>query len=470
MAGLFSSLNASVKALTAQSRALEITGKNLANVNNASYARQRVIFGDRGTVATPHGAESLGVEALGVEQLRDSLLDRQVTREISLKAAFQAEQQGYQRAQAGLGQGIDRSSAAGSADATAANGLSPALDDFFNAFQSFATSPTDDGERQGLLQKTAILVDRFQLADQRLAQVQSDLDSQVTDDVGAVNQLLSTIAALNGQIGRFESGAPNSAVDLRDQRQARIEELAAKLPLEVRDSGGGQVQIVAKASGGADVILVDHANVNGTVAFTGTQITAGAPATALGLASGSIQGALTARDGAVATLRTNLDNLAHQMVTAVNSMYNPTGLTGNFFDATGITAGTLAIDTSVTAANLKASDGGPAGDNTVALGIARLAQQTFSTAASDYIDGTFGGFFNTSVSRLGQALSTANARVDDQTNIETLVRTNRDSLSGVSLDEEMADLMKFQRSFQASSRVFTVIDDLLDLVVNRLGR
>lgn len=470
MAGLFSSLNASVKALTAHSRALETAGKNLANVNNASYARQRIIYGDRGTISTPQGAESLGLEALGVQQLRDSLLDRQVLREISLKGSFEAEQQGYQRAQAGLGQGIDRTESAGSANASTANGLGPAIDEFFNAFQSLAGSPTDIGERQALMQKAAILVDRFHLADQRLAQTQSDLDAQVNSDVGEVNRLLGTIAELNGQIGRFEGGAPGSAVDLRDQRQARLEELAAKIPFEVRESGGGQIQVVAKDAGGVDVILVDLANVKGTAAFNGTQVTAGSPATALALASGSIKGSLTARDGAVATLRANLDSVAQQIVTSVNALYNPTAGTGDFFAAAGTTAATIAIDASVTVSNLKASDGGPAGDNTVALGIANLAQQQFSTGGADFIDGTFAGFYSTSVSRLGQALASANARVDDQTNIETLVRTQRDGLSGVSLDEEMADLMKFQRAFQASSRVFTVVDDLLDLVVNRLGR
>ncbi|MEO7414177.1 MAG: flagellar hook-associated protein FlgK [Opitutaceae bacterium] len=470
MAGLFSSLNQSVKALTAHSRALETAGNNLANVNNPNYARQRVIFGDRGTVATPQGAQSLGLEALGVEQMRSSLLDRQVLREISLKASFAAEQQGYQRAQAGLGQAIDRTESAGSATASAARGLGPAIDEFFNGFQSLAASPTDAGERQALLQKAAILVDRFHLADQRLAQVQSDLDAQVQSDVGEVNRLLSAVAELNSQIGRFESGAPNSAIDLRDQRQAKLEELASKIPFEVRDSTGGQIQVVAKDASGLDVLLVDRALLKGTAAFTGTQITAGSPATALALASGSIQGALAARDGAVATLRTNLDSVAQQIVTSVNALYNSSGTTGNFFNAAGVTAATIAIDSSVTVANLKASDGGAAGDNAVALGIARLAQQQFSTSGSGFIDGTFSGFYSTSVSRLGQALSTANARVDDQTNIETLVRNQRDQLSGVSLDEEMADLMKFQRAFQASSRVFTVVDELLDLVVNRLGR
>ena len=74
------------------------------------------------------------------------------------------------------------------------------------------------------------------------------------------------------------------------------------------------------------------------------------------------------------------------------------------------------------------------------------------------------------MSKLGQALASANSKTDDQTNIERLVRSQRDSVSGVSLDEEMANLMKFQRAFQASSRVFTVLDDLLDVVVNQLGR
>lgn len=471
MSGLFSSLNSTVMALNAHSRALEISGKNLANVNNTSYARQRVIYGDKGTVVTPTGAESLGMQALGVEQMRDSLLDRQVMREISLKSSFEAEQAGYQRAQAGLGQSVSASGAT-DANSASANGLGAAMDQLFNSFQSLAASPTDVGTRQTLVQNASILADRFQLADSRLAQVQSDLSTQVTTDVGNVNTLLNTIADLNGQIGRFEVNAPGSAVDLRDQRQAKLEELAGKLPVELHDLAGGQVQVTTKDTSGNDVVLVDFANVKGTVSFDGTQVTAGSPATALGLSAGSIKGSLTARDGAVQTLRSNLDLLARQLVTSVNTAYNPRGTTGDFFKATGLTAGTIALAPGVTSTNLKASDGGAAGDNTVAVAIAGLASKQFSTGGTppDSIDGTLGNFYSSAVSNLGQALAGANARVDDQTNIEKLVLAQRDSVSGVSLDEEMADLMKYQRAFQASSRVFSVVDSLLDEVVNRLGR
>jgi flagellar hook-associated protein 1 FlgK len=470
MSGLYASINSTVTALSAHSRSIEITGKNLANVNNPDYARQRVIYGDRGTVLTPDGAESMGLEAVGIQQIRESLLDRQVMREISLTSAYEAEQSAYQRTQAALGETIDRSAAAGDTSAAGRTGLAAAIDDFFNAFQSFAARPTDEGERQAVIQKADVLASRIQVADSHIAQVQADLDAQINNDVDSVNGLLAAIAELNAEIGRFEVNLPGSAVDLRDQRQARLEQLAAKLPIEVRDSSGGQVQVVAKDANGADVILINLATVNGTVAFNGTQITAGTPATILGLTSGSIQGALNARDGTIQSLRDDLDALADQFVESVNALYNPGGSSTNFFDPTGVTAATIRLASTSTATSLKASNGGAAGDNAIALAIAQLANTPFSVSGGDSIDGTFASFFGKAVSKLGQALASANTRVEDQSNIERLVRAQRDSVSGVSLDEEMADLMKFQRAFQASSRVFTVLDDLLDVVVNQLGR
>lgn len=466
MSGLFSSLNASVKALSAQSRALETTGKNLANVNNASYARQRVIFGDRGTVQTPDGAESLGLEALGIQQLRDALLDRQVIREIALTAKTTAEQQTYQRTQASLGQAVG--STATSAN-SASGGLSGAIDDFFNAFQSFASRPTDDGEKQTLIQKASILTDRFQQTDSRLAQVQSDIDFQITSDVDDANRLLTIIADLNKQIGRIEIGRPGSAIDLRDTRQARLEELAAKVPIETRVGTNGMINVVLKDASNADVVLVDGPNLVGPLAFTGTGFTGGASATALVVSTGSAAGFLGARDGTVQTLRDQLSQLAEQLVTSVNAAYNPTNAAGfNFFTPAGTTAATFGLDAALNATSVRAGTGG-AGENSLALAVAAIASQIFSTGSGDVIDGTVSKFFIRAASDLGQALATVNAKLDDQAGIERLVRTQRDSVSGVSLDEEMAELVRYQRAFQANSRVFGIIDDLLDLVVNRLG-
>jgi flagellar hook-associated protein 1 FlgK len=465
MSGLFSTLNASVKALSAQSRALEVTGKNLANVNNPSYARQRVIFGDRGTVETPEGAESLGLEALGIQQLRDGLLDKQVMREIALTASTTAEQQTYQRTQASLGQAVGGTTEANGVG----GGLGGAIDDFFNAFQSFASRPTDDGEKQTLLQRASILTDRFQQTDSRLGQVQSDIDTQIAGDVADANRLLASIADLNKQIGRIETGRPGIAIDLRDQREARLEELAAKIPVQTRTGANGMINVVMKDASNADVLLVDGLTVTGPFAFTGTTFTGGASATVLVTPTGSVAGFLNARDGTVQTLRDQLDLLAEQMVTAVNSAYNPTNAAGfNFFDPAGLTASAIGTDAALTASSIRAGIGG-AGENSLALAVAALASQVFSTGSGNVINGTLNRFYVSAASDLGQALATVNAQLDDQAGIEKLVRTQRDSVSGVSLDEEMAELVRYQRAFQASSRVFGIIDGLLDIVVNRLG-
>jgi flagellar hook-associated protein 1 FlgK len=153
----------------------------------------------------------------------------------------------------------------------------------------------------------------------------------------------------------------------------------------------------------------------------------------------------------------------------VNAAYNPTGATGDFFVASGVAAASFALSSGVSASSLKASDGGAVGDNTVARAVAALGDRRFSVAAGDVIDGTFLQHFTRTATDLGQALAGARARADDQRGVEQIVRGQRDAVSGVSLDEEMADLMRYQRSFQASSRVVAVIDELLETVVNRLG-
>ncbi|MEO7600301.1 MAG: flagellar hook-associated protein FlgK [Opitutus sp.] len=472
MSGLFASLNASVSALTAHSRSVEIAGKNLANVNNANYARQRVIYGDRGTVVTPDGAESLGLEALGVEQLRDALLDRQVVREAARTSYYQAQQNGYSRAQAALGQ--DVSSAGSNSTTSNDTGIAAALDGMFSSFQGFAANPTDTGQRQSLLQSVGILTDRLRLADSRLNQVQSDLDAQVGTDVADANRLMQTVADLNDQISRFEINRPGSAVDLRDQRQAALEKLAAKLPIATSELPNGKVTISSVDSGGAPVVLVSATGFVGPLSFDATTnpptVKGGSGSTVLALDSGAIQGSIDARTDAIQTIRDQLDALAGQLTTSINAIYNPGGSGSDFL--TGTTAATITLASGLTPLNLKASISGAAGDNTAALAIAQLASKKFSTAGSpaDLIEGTFSTFFSGAVSGLGQAVAGANSRVNDQGRIEQLVRSQRDTVSGVSLDEEMANLMKFQRAFQASSRVFQTIDALLEVVVTQMGR
>ncbi len=472
MSGLFGSLNASISALNAQSLALQTAGKNLANVNNPNYARQRVVMGDLGTVLTPQGAQSTGLQALQTEQIRDALLDRQVTREISNTAVLTSQQAAYKNAEAGLGQSVDtsQSTAAASGLSAGQGSVAAALSDFFNAFSSLAASPTDTGVRQTLLQKAAILTNGLQSTDFNLSQLQSDLTTQANTDITSTNTILGAIANLNGQIARLEVNHPGSAVDLRDQRQTQLELLAGKMSFtsSIDPGSSAQVDVYAVDASGSPVPLVTQAAVTGPLTLTGSVLSAGSLATALTLSGGSIKGGLDARDGVVQTLRDQLGALSKQLVTSVNAAYNPTGTTGDFFTASGTTAATINVAAGVTPSSLKASDGGAAGDNTVANAISALASQSFSTAGGDAIDGTFSQFYGNAVSSLGQAAATATTQLANQTNIETVVRSQRDAVSGVSLDEESADLVKYQRSYEASARVISIIDSLLDTII-KLG-
>lgn len=468
MSGLFGNLANGVKALNAQSIGLQTAGRNLANVNNASYARQRVVFGDRGTVVTPLGPQSLGVEALAVTQIRDALLDQQVVREISNTSELETIQSGLQKAQAGLGQSVQSSTST-----TSASGIAETMTDFFNSFKSYAATPTDVGEKQTLIQEAGIMVDRINLTDSRLAQTQTDLTTLAESDLTEVNTILQEIADLNLQIGRLEVSSPGSAVDLRDSRQAKLEELATKISFETRYTAGGngQIEVYAKDAANNEISLVQLSTVT-TLTLNGSTINAGAGATdpALVLSGGSIKGAIETRDGAIQDLRDSLDDLASQLVTSVNAAYNPSGTAGrNFFDASGTTAASIKLETGLTATTLVASDSGAAGDNDIASAVANLVSQVFSTSGGDNIDGTFGQFYTNAVTGLGQSLSTVNSQLTDQQSIEDLVTQQRDAVSGVSLDEETADLMKYQRAFEACSRVISAIDEMLDTIVNRMG-
>jgi flagellar hook-associated protein 1 len=468
MSGLFGSLTQSIGALNAHSRGVETAGRNLANVANPHYARQRVLYGDRGTVLTPQGAQSLGIEAKAIQQVRDRLLDQQVVREMSLEASLVAQSRTYAKTQAALGESIDRS---GATDITGARGLGAALGELFNAFQAFSARPTDLGERQHLLQRADAFTERVRLTEERLLQVQRDIDAEVATTVTDANRLLATIGELNAQIGRLEITAPGSAVDLRDQRQARIEELAAKFAIEIRDIAGspGQVEVFSRDAIGQSVVLVSLAAVVRPFDFDGTGITAGGETLALN--GGHISGLLTSRDGGVQSLRDQLEAFSGQVVTAINGAYNPSGTSGDFFTYTsGEVSGSLRLSPALTPANLKASAGGAAGDNTLALAVAELFHQRFSLAGGDAIEGTFAQAYSALVSDFGRVQSGVEGRLQDQSTIMHLVAQQRDAISGVSLDEEMADLLKYQRAFQASSRVVSIIDEMLDTIVNRLSR
>jgi flagellar hook-associated protein 1 FlgK len=456
---LFTCLSSGASALDAQSYALQITGKNLANVNNANYAREKVNMGTGPAIQTPLGYASPDLEAQSVTQIRNAFLDQQVAQEGSITSALTAEQSALQEAEAGLGETVSSGTSA-SASAGAGASLSSQLTGLSNAFQSLAASPADLGAAQTVLGKATSFCDQLHQTDSALAQVQTGLNTQIQSTAGNINTLLTTIAGLNSQIALHEVGQPGSAVDLRDQRQAAIESLAADMSVTTSTGSNGQMGVTATDANGNAVTLVDGGTAS-TVGFNGTSLTVGGAT--LALTSGSVQGAINARDGAIQTLRNGLNALARQVVTSVNAEYNPTGSTGNFFAAAGTTAATIALDSTLTSSSLAAASSSNAG--TIAADVAKLANHTFSTGSGDAIDGTMTQFYANTVSAFGQTLSDLNNQVANQTAVQTLVTSQRQSVSGVNLDEETTNLMIYQKAYQASSHFLTIVDGLLATLV-----
>lgn len=467
MSGLLGNLQSAARALAAHEAGVQVAGRNLANVNNPSYARQRVQLGDRVIIDSHLGPVGNGVEALGIQHIRDRFLDVAVTRESSRTSFLSAQQSGLERAEANLGEQINRSEdSAFIGDVThSSDGLSAAINDFFNAFEGLAASPRDAGLKPVLLEKADILANKFNVADARLADLQADLTSEVDTGVGEANRLLDEIANLNVEIAKFEADRPLSALDLRDQRQARLEDLSKFIDFTATPiaDGNGQVRITAKDGSGADVVLVDRSVVRG-LSFDGAQVSGGAPSTVLALKGGSLQGQVGVRDGAIQQLRDDLKRTADQITAAVNTAYSPTG--NNFFNAAP-GSGIMALDASLNINTLKSTATADAGANEIALAVADVARQTFSTGGGASIDGTISEFYGKTVTGLGVKLSSINSKLGDQDLVQQLITRQRDAVSGVSMDEEMADLIKFQRAYQASSRVLTIVDSMLDTLINR---
>lgn len=471
MSGLIGNLLNATKSLGAQQAGVEVAGRNLANINNPNYSRQRVELGDRVLVDTKLGPVGNGVEVLAIKQIRDRFLDAAVAREASQTGFLQAQQSGLERAETALGEKVNRSSDSSSISTAtnSTNGIGAGINEFFNSFDELAANPLDSGAKQVLLQKADTLANKFNVTDQRLNNLQKDLTEEVRVGTDKTNSLLSQIADLNGEIQKFEIRVPESARELRDQRQAKLEELSKYIDFSTRaiPGGFGQIQVVAKDTAGADLLLVDKVSVLGGLSFNGTQISGGNPSTPLGLQGGVLKGVLLVRDGVIQGLRDDLKKTADQVTAGVNAAYSVTG--SNFFQVPPA-SGLMALDPTLSFNTLKSTATTDGGANEVALAVADVARTKFSTSSGDVIDGTISSFFIKTVSGLGEALNGTNSKLDDQELIGEMTTKYRDAVSSVSMDEEMADLMKFQRSYQANARVVRVIDEMLDGLINNMLR
>jgi flagellar hook-associated protein 1 len=462
MGTLTSLLNIASEALLADQAALNATANNVANQNTPGYTREVVSFQSGDSVSLSGESQSEGVTAT-VSSLRDRVLEQRVQQQTQTTAQSAALQTALQQVENIFG----LTSASTGSGAVASSQLGTAINGFFSSLSSLEGNPSDTATRQKVLTAASALAGAFNTASSQLSQISTNLNQQVSGDVGQINTLTSSIASLNSKIASL---SPNGdAGTLEDQRQEDIDQLSQLVGLDQISTSQNGISLTT--SGGAVLVSGDQSfQVSTTQAGGNTNVLAGDPPQDVtsNLNGGDLGGALQARDQYLPTYSSALDNLASALGTAVNQQ-NEQGVdsSGNpglaIFSLPGGAAGAAAsISVSATSpgAVAAATSGEGSSGNNNATALADLA--TTNVVGSQ----TATGFLASFLDQVGSDASGVTTDNATQQAALTQLTTQRDSLSSVSSDQEASNLTQFQRSYQAASQVFSIVDTLMASSIN----
>ncbi len=434
----FMGLQTALRGLIAQQEALDISGHNIANANTVGYSRQEVTTSagralqiTTGSTAGNGKAElGTGVDVTGVTRARDRFLDLQYRAQSMRLGGLAARVRGLETIEGALAEPGE-------------TGLSKELQTFWSDWEGLANDPEDTAARQAVIEAGKALGTSLAELDQQLtyaAQVAEGEYASITGKGGEVEQKAKEIALLNGAIrSSVSQGAePN---DLLDHRDLLLDELSALGQVAVTEAPDGTIEV---AFGDAAEPLVTGTEVNWPQALT-------EPKGKLGTLIELVE-----PGGTIASFRAELNGFAEGLASAVNAIHTKGGGPAFFTYEAGKAAASLTV--AVNAAEVQTASDGSAGGNDIATGIGGLR--------GGAVDRSYAAF----VTRVGTELNEAR---NGETNSQALlnaVSERRESTSGVSLDEEMTNLQRFQRGYEASARAMTALDEALDVLINRTGR
>jgi flagellar hook-associated protein 1 FlgK len=459
MPTISSGISIALQAVLAHSRALEVIEHNVANASTPGYRRQSAVL----TAAIPSPADyprGAGQRGGGVtiEKIRRFNLEFFDTRYRSVSAEtqnWQAQSQVLSQLESMLAE-------------TTEDGLLPWLDQFWTGWQKLSTDPTNTSLRTILLDDAGSLANALNRRAAQINQLRLEQNQVIASHVDGVNSLAGQIAQLNAEIARVLSVGeqPN---DLMDKRDLALDQLAALT---------GSVSFNQK-NGEVVVALGGHALVVGQETFKlHTQ-----PGTAdssivdvywddgqkLVPTSGELKGTLDVRDKVLVDQLNGLNTFANGLITQVNAIHrigfglnNATGM--DFFE--GSNASDIAVNRLLDGASIATSSGAnQAGNSDIALQLAALKTVKGMKAGT----ATLNEFYNSQISDLAVTTRRASENAYQHGLVAGALSDQRESVVGVSLDEEAAEMAKAQKAYQAAARVLTAYDDLLDLVINRMG-
>lgn len=450
-----SSMYTSLSGLNAQRKVLDATAHNIANESTPGYHRQRVELrpiGVSSVAAVFAGQNSRvgGVDVVGVNRLVDQLAENRFLAETGAHGGTTTMRTTMEAVELAFPEPSD-------------DGLAAVLDDFFGGWSDVASRPGDPATRTQLLERAQTTIDALHRADADLRSISDTAKGAVVDLATDVNAIAEQIAQLNKAI----TGSANAANDLSDQRDTLVRQLSELTGADPRPQGSGTVDVYIGGRAivsGNFVFQVDGAGGQLRWADDGTNVVA-PPSRAASLAA-------TIND-VVPRYQTMLDGVAAQLVTQINTLhsagYDPTGATGlNFFDPAGTTARTISLSSDVAGQPNKVAAGAPVLPGPTAPGPLDGEQARSIAALAGSATGP-GATYRALVSTLGVEARAAVRRDSIQGTVTAAAEATATEVGGVSLDEEMANLVAAQRAYEASARVMSTIDELLGTLIN-LGR
>lgn len=474
----FATLNLANRALTSQQIGLDIVGHNIANANTEGFTRQAaemqasVPFTIVGTTRPQQpGQLGTGVDVVNIKRFRDGFVDLQYRQEQQLLGRWETSRDALAQVEQAFNEpGTD--------------GLGGALSNFWNSWSALANNPENQANRQGLAENAQTLANQMNQLYRTIASQQSNLDRDVQLRVQDVNNLTDQVARLNDQIVRVV-GAGDQPNDLRDQRDLLIDKLSRLVNMTYTEGSNGSVTVNV---GGRTVVYgnqafalrVDQAKTDGTPdpqgfvnVFYADQID---PQKAdltspVQITSGQLFGDIEARDVQLAGVLGKLQDLGATLITQVNDVHSQGfGLNDQtnlpFFEGTGaddiaVSSAILGDLDNIAAASSQLSPGD--GSNALAINDLqrKLTMQNDSATMEDYYAGT--------VASLGVLSQQAAGMAKNESLLNDQLAQTRQSIGGVSLDEEATNLIKYQRAYNAAARVVTTVDEMLDRVINNMG-
>jgi flagellar hook-associated protein 1 FlgK len=449
---LTATLSTALGSLNASEGALQITNNNIANANTAGYSREVV---DLESLA-PTGTDNLGNGVLlqGYTSVRSEVLLRQIQQ--------QTQEQSAADAQLGTLQQIEPVFTTSSQD------IGTQMSALFASLSSLSTDPSNTSSRQAVLTAGQNLVTAFHTASTTLTSLQTSLNTQATHDVAQINQLTKQIAALNPQIDALQTTGQDSGI-LQGQQDELVRQLSTLTQVQTTRTTDGTT--LTTANGSALVVGAQAYDLHTTTANDGaTQILdANGTNVTSSLQGGDLGGTIQTRGQTIPALLDQLDTLANQVGTAFNgaqaSGFDQNSNAGtNFFNIPATVDGSAAnISLALNdPAQVAASSDGSSGD---AGNLAKFAsvQNTALTGSSTPSDA-----YANLVYQVGSL--TANATAESAGTAASLqqLNTQLNSVSGVSIDEETTNLLKYQQSYQAAAQVINTVNALFTSTITMM--